>query len=216
MLSTCVVNSWHHMNSYIIHNVSWYILHAVFYCDQCLGVNTRQFSLSLSLSLSISSRSHTTFSYIGDPDGPGDSLLRVISYSNHWKCAGIDRSASPHSPLFSHSLATLAPTLLWRPTVRRLGISSSATTTHCRPHSALIQFLLQPPRCLSPTDPLKIDSDKSWNTPQHVSHYSQLRLHSLFAAHLISLFRSSLSLFLDHVGYSLVEVTLIFTFWPHG
>ena len=130
------------------------------FIDQCLGVNTRQFSLSLSQSLHVAI---LTFSYIGDPDGPGDSLLRVISYSNHWKCAGIDRSASPHSPLFSHSLAALAPTLFWRPTVRRLGISSLATTTHCRPHSAELssRFLLQPSRCLSPTDPLTIDSDKS-------------------------------------------------------
>ena len=49
--------------------------------------------------------SKTTFlyCYIDDPDGPGDSLLRVISYTNHWKCAGIDRSASPHSPLSFHT-----------------------------------------------------------------------------------------------------------------
>ena len=121
----------------------------IYYCMPCfivisVWVSTRGNTSSISQQIIYHSKSIFRYCYIGDPDGPGDSLLRVISYSNHWKCAGIDRSASPHSPLFSHSLATLAPTLLWRPTVRRLGISSLATTTHCRPHSAELssRFLL--------------------------------------------------------------------------
>ena len=154
-----------------------YIMACRVYNKFSVWVSTRGNSLSLSLLL-FSLHVAISCCYIGDPDDPDDSLFRVLKHalsSNHWTCAGISYSldiASPHA-LSLHPLVSLVLTT-------RLS-GSLTTTTHCRTaliithwprrltvgqHSFSLTFtflwlITQPSRCLSPTDPLMIDSEKS-------------------------------------------------------
>ena len=132
-----------------------FIINSVFGCqhEATLSLSLLLFSLNVAIS----------FCDIGDPDDPDDSLFRVLKHalsSNHWTCAGISYSldtASPHA-LSLHPLVSLVLTT-------RLS-GSLATMTHCRSaliitHFHVFWLITQPSRCLSPTDPLMIDSEKS-------------------------------------------------------
>ena len=88
-----------------------------------------------------------------------------------------------------------------------------ASTTHCQSFSLLIHSfhsLYGHSHCLSPTDPLMIGSNKSCNTPQHVSLHTPPCFYSQMAAVLLSYYSLTLcsmafSRFSDKVS---VKVTL--------
>ena len=163
------------------------IINSVFGC---------QHEATLSLSLSYSQHVAISCCYIGDPDdltthcsGYWSTLFQAIT----GRVLALD-TASPHA-LSLHPLVSLVLTT-------RLS-GSLATTTHCQSaliitHFHVLWLITQPSRCLSPTDPLMIDSEKSWNTPRHVSYHSLLCLHSLLAVFLVFW-----SLSLGHIGPTL-------------